>query len=683
MAIANSFLPSRDKKRHQKQMTVVNPTNFDQIAISQNEAIRDYLNHYINLKTPPQFAVLLTGKWGSGKSWFVRDFLKRKFGEENRAGKNYLYVSLYGMTSFIEIETEFFRQLHPLLSSKGMKFASKLVSGLLRVSWNFDFDGDGRPEGKVSGNIPSQSSLSQPEHALERLIIFDDVERCSIPVPTLLGYINQLVEQNDMRVILVGNENEMLKKAQVEKKAEYPGEEHDDDVGARDPEYQRVKEKLIGQTFKVMPIVDKAFESFYNELPDGWGKRIVKDNSDEIKKIYFASELENLRLLRCSLIEFCRFAAELSEELIKNRDLAREVISEYICFDILLRSGEFRASELGLFGIRGRFGKTAGLKIKKDGQADLWRSRLPWISHFSPLLDSSLWQAVLSGGPWPLDSIHEALRNSRHFAHATTPNWVQLWHGSHALSDDEFSRLLNRVMQEWDRKLYDHEGVVLHVFGMLLECGKANMHDRSVADLISEAEQYILYLKERDQLVLSEEEIHWQTRDSYAQLQFQSLNSEAFKKIQKFLDTEKRKKAEEAMPNKAEVLLGKLQTGGNTSDFYESLTVGSHGSGSYSGKPILALINPADYVQAVSNLYGRDLMNVVATFKDRYHGNSKVSELVSERKWLDDTKALLEKLANSRLGTNSARLINLALLPRIDEAIHMLSATSEKAGSVS
>lgn len=663
-------------------MTDATTTNDDQLAIEQNNAIRDYLNYYIDLKTPPKFAVLLTGKWGSGKSWFMNDVLKQRYGESNKAGEDYLLVSLYGMTNFADIENEFFRQMHPLLSSKGAQFAGKLVKGLLKVSVNFDANHDGKSDGSVSAGMPAESFFGNSKPGKERPIIFDDVERCSIPVPVLLGYINQLVEQGDMHVILVANEEEMLKPVTAKEKGtdKEIGKGASDagiDAAIQDPEYQRIKEKLIGQTFKVMPMVENAFESFYAELPDGPGKQVVMENAIEIKNIYRAAGLDNLRLLRYALMEFCRFAKAVNHELLKKKELARELLTEYICYAMMLRSGEFHADELGLFGIRGRFGKIAGIKDEKEEKADSWRTKLPWISHFSPLLSATIWQAILAGGAWPMGSIDEALRNSRHFATETTPNWIQLWHGSHTLSDQDFAALLKTILQEWDNKKYQDEGEVLHVFGMLLEFGKTGLHDRKATDLDRQAQEYILHLKAQGRLVIPDDErSSWPTRDSHAQLQFHSLDNPQFKKIQQFLEMQKNKTAEESLPSKAVKLLGALQQGGDTFIFYRDLSIGSHGVGVYRDKPILTLIEPKEFVRAVGELHGQDMRNVASAFKDRYRGNSEIVKLVSELKWLQSVRKLLHKLATKRKGLNSARLITLVVLPYIDEAIKTLSSNA-------
>ena len=43
-----------------------------------NEHIESFLDHYIDLAVAPEYAVLLTGKWGSGKTFFIKNFLALK-----------------------------------------------------------------------------------------------------------------------------------------------------------------------------------------------------------------------------------------------------------------------------------------------------------------------------------------------------------------------------------------------------------------------------------------------------------------------------------------------------------------------------------------------------------------------------------------------------------------------------
>lgn len=44
-----------------------------------------------------------------------------------------------------------------------------------------------------------------------KLIVLEDVERSSIDIKEILGYVNSLVEQDGVKVLLVANEQEIYK----------------------------------------------------------------------------------------------------------------------------------------------------------------------------------------------------------------------------------------------------------------------------------------------------------------------------------------------------------------------------------------------------------------------------------------------------------------------------------------
>ncbi len=97
---------------------------------SPNSHIEDYLEYFRNLAYPPKFAVLLKGKWGSGKTWFIEQYREKL---EGKQAKKSLYISLYGVSSFSEIEESLLQELHPVLRSKEMVLAGKLFKQLLKA----------------------------------------------------------------------------------------------------------------------------------------------------------------------------------------------------------------------------------------------------------------------------------------------------------------------------------------------------------------------------------------------------------------------------------------------------------------------------------------------------------------------------------------------------------------------
>ena len=168
-----------------------------------NQHVTEYLNYYCSMDSAPEFAVLLNGEWGSGKTWFIKKFI-----EENDL--KIIYVSLYGITSFTEIEDEFFRQLHPKLSSKGAVIAGKIFKGLLKTTINIDLNSDGNSEGSITSSL---SDLNLPDYLTnvdKHILIFDDLERCKLELNNLLGYINYFVEHQGHKVIILAHEDKLF-----------------------------------------------------------------------------------------------------------------------------------------------------------------------------------------------------------------------------------------------------------------------------------------------------------------------------------------------------------------------------------------------------------------------------------------------------------------------------------------
>lgn len=73
-----------------------------------NQHIRDFLDYYLNRCQEPDYAVLITGCWGSGKSYFIRNYLTG-----NAVVKDFLtdvekyrviYVTLFGAKNWAEMD---------------------------------------------------------------------------------------------------------------------------------------------------------------------------------------------------------------------------------------------------------------------------------------------------------------------------------------------------------------------------------------------------------------------------------------------------------------------------------------------------------------------------------------------------------------------------------------------------
>lgn len=274
-----------------------------------NELISKYLSDYMH-NSDPQYAVMLKGKWGCGKSFFVNKWIEEYTNAGEGVSLKPIYVSLYGLKNTSQITESIDRVLHPLLYSKGAELTKKLfkIAGKVVLKTSFDVDKNGSEDISLDATLDSLSILLSKDNIIgNKLIIFDDLERCLIDMKLLLGYI--FVEHGSCHVILVGDETRVVsrwKKTLIE-----------------------FKEKTVGREFEIMPDVDDAITCFlHGYIPsDEW----LQNQKTLITDIFHATECNNLRILRQCLYDFNGLYAEVGDSIGKNDEpFMQSLLASYI-----------------------------------------------------------------------------------------------------------------------------------------------------------------------------------------------------------------------------------------------------------------------------------------------------------------------------------------------------------------
>ena len=260
----------------------------------------------------PQYAVMLKGKWGCGKSFFVNKWIEEYTNAGEGVSLKPIYVSLYGLKNTSQITESIDRVLHPLLYSKGAELTKKLfkIAGKVVLKTSFDVDKNSSEDISLDATLDSLSILLSKDNIIgNKLIIFDDLERCLIDMKLLLGYINSFVEHGSCHVILVGDETRVVsrwKKTLIE-----------------------FKEKTVGREFEIMPDVDDAITCFlHGYIPsDEW----LQNQKTLITDIFHATECNNLRILRQCLYDFNGLYAEVGDSIGKNDEpFMQSLLASYI-----------------------------------------------------------------------------------------------------------------------------------------------------------------------------------------------------------------------------------------------------------------------------------------------------------------------------------------------------------------
>ncbi|GAQ00111.1 P-loop NTPase fold protein [Leptolyngbya sp. NIES-2104] len=616
-----------------------------------NGHIEAYLDYYCNLSHAPGFAVLLQGPWGSGKTWFINQY-REKLKENDR---KCLYISLYGMTSFSEIENAFFQQLHPMLSSKGMAITGKILKGLLKGALKIDLNNDNKDDGTLNLQIPEINLPEYLRDADESILIFDDLERCKINLINLLGYINFFVEHQDLKVLLIANEDELVKNSRYEVVNE--GEL------AEDSKYQVIKEKLIGKTFGVSLDFEGALESFVTMIDNSRARKILSDNTDLIKFFYEQARYENLRSLKQIVLDFERIFNALPEKAKEKMELVQDLLKLLIAFSIEIKRGKMLPKNIGK--LREAYSASLGRRIASQSlgvsQVDKQEhtplqevlNRYPSINLRDPFPSDLWWQTFFDKGVLDTEELNQSILNSKYFQNENTPNWVKLWNFTD-LSDDDFESIIRSVELDFSNRKYLEIGVVKHVFGLFLMFSDAGLYSKSKGEVLKDAKCYIDYLKDNKQFAIAAPSvIDSITDDSYGSLGFQGKDFEEFQELSSYINETRKLAQEEGLPAAGQDLLTIMQC-----DFWKfsrmiSISRYQHEDvliQEYHDLPILKYVDPIAFITAFLQMDAEDKRRILASLCERYKFANISPKLIEELEWLKAVRHLLQLEVENKRG---------------------------------
>lgn len=261
--------------------------------------IKSELLDYINCNENTG-ALLLTGPWGCGKSFLVKQIAKELNDEKSAA---VAVISLFGLDSVYAINKSVkdeytslklgtignaTRKISKKLSTlikDGLEVASianpettglSAVSHGLSTALSYD----------LFSYIDVQNSIGTDDNKRKFVIVFDDLERCGINSnKDLLGSINNFIENKQIKVIIIADEEKISK-----------------------PDYSEYKEKLISRTLYMSANYESIIENIvhnYKEVSNGYQSFLV-DNISLLKNVFFESDTFNIRILKSILADFER-----------------------------------------------------------------------------------------------------------------------------------------------------------------------------------------------------------------------------------------------------------------------------------------------------------------------------------------------------------------------------------------
>lgn len=488
-----------------------------------NQHVIRELDRYIALENP-QFAVLINGEWGSGKTWFIRRYIENRQNEscppkniqanslepyleklkyhriksallniydirlhiknlfnwafeteeeqkdrllkeqkEAEEITKFIYISLFDMSEITEIDAEIIAQLNPNLYCGRNNHAGRLARFVVNaMSITL---AKGNDISKSCGELAKALWAKRPD---KFVIIFDDVERTKIPVKLILGYASALLENSNTKLIMLSNTSELTGGEELESNKKV---------------FERYSEKVIAPKFTIFSDYEAVLINEIESIHDKQIQSIFKRNYSQLRQILCASSYKNLRVIKKIIYEFSQLYLYLPEES-KNETLFIDKFLFYLAVLSIEYSNDkrmFRHVPLDLWMPQPRpeaktFFNQLNLKYSFDCSY-IYCDPAFWDNFFtSSIIDSK--QIVTAFQATTISELN------------STPTPIKLWNMIE-MNDCEVEELHKIMSKEISEYAYDIPGIILHAFCNLLLLHDIGVEKREYQEILTEFRSYI------------------------------------------------------------------------------------------------------------------------------------------------------------------------------------------------
>lgn len=249
--------------------------------------------------------IMINGTWGIGKTHYIKKALENK---------KHIYVSLFGKDTIDDLKNEVY---YNITNNKLIDLGNKIYDKAQR---------------NIQINIPIVAfSLPKKEKKLQEkirknfdsdntpiTIIFDDLERkgTNFQIELVLGFIEELSNIDNIKIILVANENEILNKNTVL-------EDREKQI------YISFKEKVIQKTFNISEYSNDVPNNIYNIDSITPLKNVFSRESfsELILNFLDRHKLKNIRTMQKTIPFLKEVFDKIDLALLKDEDISEIIIA--------------------------------------------------------------------------------------------------------------------------------------------------------------------------------------------------------------------------------------------------------------------------------------------------------------------------------------------------------------------
>ena len=392
--------------------------------------------------------MLVAGEWGVGKTYQVRKVLKEldisRPGRDPLAPEDHAYVSLYGISSATQIDVEVVNALRPgtgwLVRALGFGgYVAGKIGGVFSA-------------GALASDFAGPILRREIANSSHRLIVFDDLERCTIRPEILTGVINRYVEHLGFKVVLLAHDGKLQQ------------------------ELTATTEKLIGTSIRVLPQIDEAFTNFIQNLSNSDHQHFILKHSETIKSAFKASGINSLRILRHVIEDAVRLYNISADDLVGNNSAWTQLFEWFTGLNALARAGKLERKDLEN---PARFLTTRARDDAATGQLpdptdDTIEKLLNSLGRFNSSI-GVLAARMFFDGLFDREELDVVLRASGpFFVSEARPAWQSVWH-RFELDTEVAMSAIEEMENQFLQRAFHETGEVLHVFALRLRLAEARI----------------------------------------------------------------------------------------------------------------------------------------------------------------------------------------------------------------
>lgn len=590
------------------------------------ENLKKSIDTYI-AEDNPCYALQITGEWGVGKTFTIKNILK----------DDMYYISVFGLEKIEDVYSSIFYTMHKNKTNKAARNISNLVKDV-----KFSFQGLNIPLGLGADFLIK--SIIKDRIKNDKVIVIDDIERSSIGSNEIFGFISNCLENHKCKIILLMNENIM-------------------------DQNNHLLEKTIGRKLTITANFEDAYDEF---IKPHISKKTLKILKLDIIDIFKRMNCQSLRILKRLLFELDMILKCIDDKkFIKLQDEFKSNLTVFSALSIFIKQGRIEAKylierkhSLSYYFLSEKERNEEGKHAEEF--AKLYKELGDDINLTSDFLNDDTLISILANGFFtPLEinkSIHEYLGNKKE---DITP-WLVIYK-YYQYDDQKINDAILQTDSIISNKSNCELGNLLHLISAIYYVKELYCEVLKIDDLNKYIFKYIDYLYKNTDCFLNNGSNVWFNHiyDNSHGFAYASSENGEFKNIIEII----KEKVDSYSIEKTQDIGYKLNQLfiEDTESFFTFINKYFKKNTIYTNRPILKNINQDRFAHKAITLSYFDYHRLYDFFYNRYGQGQLYNDLKDEKLWVEklilyikeknkENKNTLSKL---RVDNFASRLIHI------------------------